>query len=89
MTTPEFCPNCGSEVAHNAKSCSECGSCEETGWSQEAATSDLNLPDEDFNYSEFVHREFGSEPRKPAGISWFWWVIGLVVLGVILAMIFL
>ena len=88
MTTPEFCPNCGSEVAQNARSCPECGSCEETGWSQEAAVSGLGLPEEEFSYSEFVGREFGPEPRKPAGISWFWWVIGVVVLGTILVMVF-
>jgi hypothetical protein len=88
MATPEFCPNCGSEVSQNAKSCPECGSCEETGWSQEAATRGLDLPEEDFNYSGFVEREFGPEPRKPAGISWFWWVVGLVALGAILVLVF-
>jgi hypothetical protein len=69
---PEVCPSCGAEVPRNAKSCPECGSDEKTGWSETAYASSLGLTDEKFDYEEFVKEEFGNEPAKPRGISWFW-----------------
>jgi RNA polymerase subunit RPABC4/transcription elongation factor Spt4 len=83
---PEICPQCGSEVPPNAKACPECGSDERTGWSEEARTAGLDLPDEEFNYEDFAEREFGSAGRaKPRGLSWFWWVVALAVAGAFLA----
>ncbi len=85
---PEICPNCGAEVKPKAKACPECGACEETGWSEEAATGDLGLPDEEFDYSDFIKKEFGNQAPKPQGVSWFWWVVGLAIVAVLLIMIF-
>jgi len=84
--TPEICPNCGAEVPPNAKACPECGADEETGWSEEARTDGLDLPDENFDYEEFVKREFGGGKKSPVprGIHWFWWVVGVVLLALIL-----
>lgn len=76
---PEICPNCGAEVPRNAKACPECGSDEKTGWSENARASDLGLPDENFDYDDFIKREFGGE-RKPRGIGWFWWLVAVIVL---------
>lgn len=79
---PEVCPNCGAQIPRNAKACPECGSDEETGWSDEAHASGLDLPDENFDYEEFVRREFQEkqiDPR-PSGISWFWWLVTALVL---------
>ena len=76
---PEICPNCGAEIPPKAKACPECGSDEQTGWSEKARYDDLNLPDEDFDHDEFVRREFGPESAKPHGISWLWWIIALVI----------
>lgn len=84
---PEICPNCGAEVKPKAKACPECGACEETGWSEEAATGGLDLPDEAFNYSDFVEKEFGNKEPKPRGISWFWWIVGLALVALLLMMI--
>jgi hypothetical protein len=78
------CPNCGAEIPRNAKSCPECGSDETTGWSEQAYADNLNLPDEKFDYDEFVKEEFGPTRAKPRGISWFWWVIAFVLAGVLL-----
>ena len=77
---PEICPCCGAEVPPNAKACPECGADEHTGWSEEADAERLGLPDEDFNYEEFVRREFsrGKSP-KPLGIHWFWWLVGILL----------
>src|SRR5277367_5476951 len=52
--TPDTCPNCGADVPRNAKACPECGSDENTGWSEEAYAGKLNLPDDKFDYDEFV-----------------------------------
>ena len=76
--SPEVCPNCGAEVPRNAKACPECGSDEKTGWSEKAYASGLGLPDEEFDYGEFVKEEFGDSQPKPCGITWLWWVIALV-----------
>lgn len=80
---PKICPNCGAEVPPRAKACPECGSDERTGWSDDAQTNGLDLPDEKFDYDDFVKREFGGEV-KPRGLHWFWWVIGLLLLIAIL-----
>jgi hypothetical protein len=84
---PEICPNCGAEVPPKAKACPECGSCEETGWSEEAAASALDLPEEKFDYDDYVKREFGERTPKPRGITWFWWVVALVMLTALLVML--
>jgi ribosomal protein L40E len=77
--TPEVCPNCGAEVPRNAKSCPGCGSDEKTGWSETAYASGLGLPDEEFDYDEFVKEEFGGGQAKPRGIHWLWWLTALLL----------
>jgi hypothetical protein len=84
---PEVCPNCGAEVPPDAKACPECGSDEQTGWSEAAASSGLGLPgEEDFDCDDFKKREFGGEEGVPRGISWYWWIVGVVVLAVLLGL---
>lgn len=78
--TPDICPHCGAEVPKNAKACPECGSDETTGWSEETASGGLDLPDQDFDYDEFVGREFGSKNPVPTVIHWFWWAVGVALL---------
>ena len=82
------CPNCGAEVPPKAKACPECGSDEQTGWSEAAQSSGLDLPDEEFSYDDFVQREFGSKRPVPRGIHWFWWVVAFLVLGAFLILWF-
>ena len=86
--SPETCPNCGADVPPNAKACPECGSCEETGWNENAQTDGLDLPDENFDYDDFVKREFGGKDPAPRGLSRFWWIIGLLVLAGMLFFLF-
>ena len=57
------CPVCGADVKHGALSCPECGACDETGWKNDEV-SNLNLPDEDFDYDEYIAREFDGAPRR-------------------------
>jgi hypothetical protein len=78
---PEICPHCGAEVPANARACPECGSDEETGWSDKAREQELGVPDDDFNYEEFVKEEFGKEGEvRPRGIARFWWVVAVILL---------
>jgi len=77
---PEVCPCCGADVPRNAKACPECGADEHTGWSEEASSGGLDLPDENFNYDEFVEREFsGGKNPKPRGIHWVWWLVAILL----------
>jgi len=81
---PEICPNCGAPVPPKARACPECGADEQTGWSDEAHVGGLDLPDESFDYNDFVKREFGGKSLVPRGIHWFWWIVALLVAGLLL-----
>ena len=80
---PEICPNFGATVPHNAKACPECGSDDETGWSDATETEGLDLPDENFDYGVFVKKEFGKSP-VPHGIKWYWWVVAAILVAAFL-----
>ena len=71
------CPVCGEEVPNNAKSCPECGACDKSGWSGQAESSGLNLPEEDFDYQKFIEGEFGGTPKK-SSMQWVWWLAALL-----------
>ena len=89
MQPPDICPHCGAAVPRGAPACPECGADEQTGWSERATSQRLDLPDDEFNYEEFVRNEFGqaSERREPTrGVSWFWWAIALLLAGAFLLM---
>jgi hypothetical protein len=88
MPPPDFCPNCGAEVSWNSKACRECGSCEATGWSEVADDQPYGTgygEEQEFDYDEYVRQEFDPASKvKPQGLSWFWWVAGILL---ILAMV--
>ena len=76
---PEICPVCGEDVPRNALACRACGADHNSGWREDAATGDaLDLPDDDFDYDDFVREEFGTAP-KPVGISTVWWVTAILL----------
>jgi uncharacterized membrane protein YvbJ len=75
---PSICPNCGATVPRNAKACPDCGSDEQTGWSDATETDGLDLPDENFDYDDFVKKEFGKGP-VPHGTKWYWWIVAVIV----------
>ena len=77
----EICPNCGAEVPDKARACPECGADEKTGWSEQAQAQRLGLPDDSFDYDEFVKEEFGAGSKvRPRGVRWFWWVVTVLLL---------
>ena len=80
---PEICPECGAIVPRKARACPDCGADEQTGWSERAQAQRLGLPDDDFNYDEFVKEEFGERREirvKPRGINWLWWSVAVLLL---------
>ncbi len=80
---PEICPNCGADVPRHAKACPECGADETTGCSEKAYVDNLGLPDDEFDYGNFVKEEFGAGSAKPHGVGWFWWVVALLVIALV------
>jgi hypothetical protein len=89
LTTPDVCPVCSEDVPRGALACPECGADHNSGWRQDADSSDgLDLPDEDFDHDEFVRREFGSS-FKPAGMKTIWWVTGILIIIASIALYFL
>ena len=83
---PDTCPNCGADVPPKARACPECGADEHTGWSEQAHADNLGLPDEKFDYDEFVQEEFGGKKAKP--VAWYWWAAAVAVLLGFLALLF-
>ena len=74
---PQICPNCGARVPRDARACPECGSDDETGWSETAYEGSLDLPEENFNYEEFVQREFEGKAPESRRVHWLWWIVAL------------
>jgi hypothetical protein len=83
---PEICPVCGENVPPSAKACPECGADEKSGWKSDALISDaLDLPDEDFDYDEFIKEEF--ENGKPGSRSHLLWAaVAAALLAILLAL---
>jgi hypothetical protein len=80
MKTPENCPNCGADVPSGARACPECGADEETGWSEEAAVGNLGIPEDSFNYEDYVKREFGGESSAETKRAGKWKMTAVVLL---------
>ena len=77
---PENCPVCGDDVSPNALACPGCGADHNSGWAEDGTHLDgVDLPGENFDYDQFVEREFGSK-ANPAGQKKVWWAIGVVLL---------
>ena len=89
MTTPEICPACGADVPAGAAACPECGADEHTGWNEEAARYDgLDLPDNEFNHSEFVKKEFGIRAGNKKTQNLLWCILIALMIVLILAILF-
>ena len=77
------CPVCGAEVPSAASACAECGADDTTGWNAGRAVYDgLDLPDDEFDYDEYLKKEFG-DTGKPATKRWSW----LCIMGLTLVLI--
>ena len=71
---PGDCPVCGEFVPARALACRACGSCEKTGWNEDAAYDGLDLPDEAFE----------DESPQPVAqrklMQRVWWVAAVMLL---------
>jgi len=78
---PEYCDNCGAAIPRNAAACPECGADEQTGW----AHVEYEDPDEEFDYDDFIAREFSEKKPelRPHGLHWFWWLVGIGLIAVL------
>ncbi len=68
-----ICPHCGAHVPQEASVCPECGSDDETGWSKDAAFSDLLLYDDE------------PQPARNKSAAWPTTVLGAVAALVLMA----
>lgn len=73
------CPHCGAEVAWESTVCRECGASEDSGWSDDLTASAEEL-DDDFDYDEFVQREFPEHAAAPRKGSPKIWLTAIIVL---------
>ena len=88
MTPPDICPVCGTEVPPSVRACPECGADDTTGWNADRAVYDgLDLPDDEFDYDEYLNKEFG-DAGKPAKKRWPWLcIIGLTLVLIALILV--
>lgn len=90
-TLSYLCPYCGREVRVGTP-CPGCAKPRRQpvgkarkSWQQDAGADGLDLPDEDFDYDEFVAREFGRAPHRRLGVAWYWWGLGVLLVAVLIA----
>lgn len=78
---PGNCPVCDEHVPHGLVSCPQCGSCSRSGWGDEIGYDGLDLPDDsaDFNYDDYVSREFSGPEGKPKSDLTLWQWVGLIL----------
>ncbi len=80
-----ICPFCGTEVAVG-KNCPGCAEklkkppSKKKSWEQDSSADGLNLPSDDFDYDDFIAREFGKAPHRTIGLKWYWWALAFTLL---------
>jgi hypothetical protein len=78
---------CGADIPPVAIACPECGADHRSGWRENTEVYDgLDLPDDDFNYEQFVKREFGSSQRPT--IKKVWWITAILLIAVFITIYF-
>ena len=85
MPHDEFiCPVCGATVPAKASVCPDCGSDEQTGWSDKTIYDGTGIEDPDeFDYEDWKRKELGDGPQR-TGRQWFWWAVAVVALVLLL-----
>lgn len=79
------CPHCGESVRQDAKVCRHCGATEDCGWNDTACDDDGYPAEDDFDYDEYLDREFGSKYESPSEAASRNWGIRLVILAILLS----
>jgi predicted Abi (CAAX) family protease len=82
------CPSCGS-TARVGKPCPGCmkkvKKPKRRSWEEDGPQDGLDLPDDDFDYDDFVAREFGKIPHRQTGLKWYWWLLAVALLAGMIA----
>lgn len=77
------CPFCGCNV-RVGKPCPGCSkktkAPKKTSWEQDGPQDGLDLPNDDFDYDDFIAREFGKAPHRKTGLKWYWWALAVALL---------
>ena len=86
MTAETFsCPHCGHELPVTARFCRECGASGNDAWddTSESGPGDGWSDPDDFDYDDYVRREFGDHSGMMTGYSWKWyhWVAVALLIG--------
>ena len=92
-----LCPKCGHEVKVGNSHCPNCPPPKKRrkksspkSWEQDESLDGLDLPDNDFDYDEFITREFKQgAPHKQIGIAWYWWATGIALITGFLIFVFI
>ncbi len=82
---PGQCPICGEWAPRGAVACDECGACEASGWSGKTHDDGLDLPNDEFDYDDFIAREFPRQSTRSTGIPKYWWWVALLLLVLLVA----
>ena len=99
MVDSYICPTCGSEVTVGAacpgcvpartrkrsKKRVEAGPKKRKPWERDSIYDGIGIPDDEFDYEEFIQREFGKKPHHRLGIKWYWWATGAALLALLIA----
>jgi hypothetical protein len=81
------CPSCGAEVQVGSRGCSKCSKNTPKSWAEEPHLDGVSLPDDpdDFDYNDFVNREFGRPSSiKPPHLAWKWWLTAIILLALMI-----
>ena len=65
----EACPWCGADLPSHADFCRECGASKESGWGEDDGDWEASVPDDGFEYDEFIAREFPDQASPPLPTS--------------------
>lgn len=78
---PEFyiCPGCGAEVKVGSRGCPKCNNLDPWEIEGNEEFDGLDLPDDEFDYDEFVEKELGNGIPK-RGLALFWWITAVILL---------
>ncbi|MCD6416317.1 MAG: zinc-ribbon domain-containing protein [Planctomycetes bacterium] len=85
-----ICPHCGAEVAWDARVCPQCGSDELTGWAEDAGKWGAGIPtgyskDDEFDYEDFIRREFGRDAAGGGGLAV--WALAIALMALLLVVV--
>ena len=85
-----ICPTCGADaqVGTPCPGCTKRSSLHRRAWEQRRSLDGLDLPDESFDYEDFVEREFGRGMQARTGLTWYWWLLGVASLAAVAAWVF-